>query len=45
MGLERWPSNPRVSGLIPGTGILKKVFIWMKIHGLTQKQAVTEFVS
>ena len=33
--LEHWPCNPRVSGSIPGAGNLKKLFIWMKIHGLT----------
>ena len=36
-GVEHWPCNPRVSGSIPGVGNLKKLFIWMKIHGLTQK--------
>ena len=40
--VERWLCNPRVSGSIPGAGNLKKLFIWMKIHGLTQKQTVTE---
>ena len=34
--VERWLCNPRVSGSIPGTGNLEKLFIWMKIHGLTQ---------
>ena len=34
--VERWLCNPRVSGLIPGAGNLKKLLIWMKIHGLTQ---------
>ena len=34
VGVERWPFNPRVSGSIPGN--LKKLFFWMKIHGLTQ---------
>ena len=38
--VERWLCNPRVSGSIPGD--LEKLFIWMKIHGLTQKQTVTE---
>ena len=37
VGVEHWPCNPRVSGSIPGTGNLKKLFIWMKIHGHTQK--------
>ena len=36
VGGERWPCNPRVSGSIPGAANLKKLFIWMKIHGLTQ---------
>ena len=40
--VERWLCNPRVSGSIPGAGNLEKLFIWMKIHGLTQKQTVTE---
>ena len=35
VGVEHWPCNPRVSGLIPGAGNLKKLFIWIKIHGLT----------
>ena len=35
-GIECWPCMPRVSGSISGTGNLKKLFIWMKIHGLTQ---------
>ena len=34
--IERWLCNPRVSGSIPGTDNLEKLFIWMKIHGLTQ---------
>ena len=34
--------NQRVSGSSPGDGNLEKLFIWMKIHGLTQKQTVTE---
>ena len=34
--VERLPCNPRVSGSLPGAGNLKKLFIWMKIHGLTQ---------
>ena len=29
-GVEHWPYNPRVSGLIPSAGNLKKLFIWMK---------------
>ena len=36
IGVEHWPCNPRVSGSISGTGNLKKLFIRMKIHGLTQ---------
>ena len=40
--IERWLCNPRVSGSIPGTDNLEKLFIWMKIHGITQKQTVTE---
>ena len=43
--VECWLCNPRVSGTIPGTGNLEKLCIWMKIHGLTRKQTVTEFVS
>ena len=42
-----WSSSrglARVSGLIPGAGNLKKLFIWTKIYELTQKQTVTEFV-
>ena len=31
-GIECWPCNPRVSGSISGTGNLKKLLIWMKIH-------------
>ena len=31
-GIERWPCNPRISGSIPGSGNLKKLFILMKIH-------------
>ena len=42
VGVEHWPCNPRVSGAIHGAGNLKRLFIWMKIHGLTQKQKVTE---
>ena len=45
---ERWLCNPRVSGWISGAGNLEKLFIWMKIHGLTQKtnsNRVIEFVS
>ena len=34
--IEHWPCNPRISGLIPGSGNLKKLFVWMKIHGLTK---------
>ena len=26
--------NPRLSGSSPGAGNLKKLFIWMKFHGL-----------
>ena len=37
VGVERWPCNPRYSASIPGDGNLKKLLIWMKIHGLTQK--------
>ena len=33
---ERWTCNPRVSGSILGAGNLKKLLIWMKIHGLQQ---------
>ena len=40
--VERWLCNPRFNGSIPGAGNLEKLFIWMKIHGLTQKQTVTE---
>ena len=36
VGVEHRPCNPRVSGLIPGPGNMKKLFIWMKINGLTQ---------
>ena len=32
VGVELWPSNPRVSGSIHGASNLKKLFI----HGLTQ---------
>ena len=35
-GIDRWPCIPRVSGLIPGASNLKKLFTWMKVHGLTQ---------
>ena len=35
-GIERWLCNQRVSGSIAGTGNLKKLLIWMKIHGLIQ---------
>ena len=34
--VEHWPCHQRVNGLISCTGDLKKFFIWMKIHGLTQ---------
>ena len=34
---EHWTCNLRVSGSIPGAGNLKKLFNWMKIHGLPQK--------
>ena len=40
--VELWLHNPRVSGSISGTSNLEKLFIWMKIHGLTQKQTVIE---
>ena len=40
--VEHWLRNPRVSGLIPGASNLEKLFILMKIHGLTQKQTVIE---
>ena len=46
--VECWLCNPRVSGLNLDAGNLEKLFIWMKIHGLTQKQnsnRVVEFVS
>ena len=33
---ERWTCNPRVSGWISGAGNMKKLLIWMKIHGLPQ---------
>ena len=36
-GGERWTCDPRVSGSSPGAGNLKKLLIWMKIHGLPQK--------
>ena len=42
VGLEHWLCNPRVSGLISGAGNLEKLFNWMKIHGLAQKETVTE---
>ena len=29
-----WTCNPRVSGSIPGNSNLKRLFNWMKIHGL-----------
>ena len=41
--VERWLCNPRVSGSIAGN--LEKLFIWTKIHGITQKQTVTELYS
>ena len=28
--------NPKVKGSIPGAGNLKKLLIWMKIHGVIQ---------
>ena len=34
--VEHWFCNPRVSGSVSGANNLKKLFIWMKIHGLTQ---------
>ena len=34
---EPWTCNPRVSSSILGAGNLKKLLIWMKIHGLPQK--------
>ena len=37
IGGERWTCDPRVSGLIPGAVNLKKLLIWMKIHGLPQE--------
>ena len=37
--------NPSISYSIPGASNLEKLFIGMKIHGLTQKQTVIEFVS
>ena len=37
LGGERWTCEPRVSGSIPGASNLKKLLIWMKIHGLPQK--------
>ena len=40
--VERWLCNPRVSGLIPGSGTFEKLFIWRKIHGLKQKKTVPE---
>ena len=40
--VERWLCNPSVSGSILGAGNLEKLLIWMKFHGLTQKQTVTE---
>ena len=40
--VECWLCNPRVSGSIPGAGNLEKLFIWIKIYGLTQKQTVTD---
>ena len=39
VGVEHWLCNPRVSGSNPRAGNL---FIWMKIHELTQKQTVAE---
>ena len=38
--VDCWLSNPRASVSIPCTCNLEKLFIWMKIHGLTQKQTV-----
>ena len=40
--VEHWLCKPRVSGSNPGAGNLEKQFIWMKIHGLAQKQTVTD---
>ena len=37
VGGECWTCEPRVSGSSPGAGNLKKLLIWMKIHGLPQK--------
>ena len=34
LGGECWTCNPRVSGSIPCASNLKKLLIWMKIHGL-----------
>ena len=36
--VECWLCNPKVSGLLLGADNLEKLFIWMKIDGLTQKQ-------
>ena len=36
IGGESWTCDPRVSGSSPGAGNLKKLLIWMKIHGLPQ---------
>ena len=33
---ELWTCNPKVSGSIPGASNLKKLLIWMKIHGFPQ---------
>ena len=36
VGVEHLPYNPSVSGSILSASNLKKLCIWMKIHGLTQ---------
>ena len=35
-GIECCPCDSKVSGSIPGAVNLKKLFIWMKIHGQSQ---------
>ena len=37
VGGERWTCDPTVSGSSLSAGNLKKLLIWMKIHGLPQK--------
>ena len=44
VGVKHWPCNPRVSGSIPGGGNLKKLFIWMKIHGVNSHKNHKAFV-